>query len=45
MTLKRIAIAVVAIWLLLFIVGYVVFNLGGTTPGQGEGDQIGVSAP
>jgi len=45
MTLKRIAIAVVAIWLLLFIVGYVVFNLGGTTPGNGEGDPIGLSTP
>jgi hypothetical protein len=45
MTLKRIAIAVVAIWLLLFVVGYVVFNLGGSTPGEGEGDQIGLSTP
>jgi hypothetical protein len=45
MTLKRIVIIVVAIWLLLFAVGYVIFNLGGTTPGEGEGDQIGLSTP
>lgn len=45
MTLKRIALVVVAIWLLLFAVGYVLFNLGGTTPGEGEGDPIGLSAP
>ncbi len=45
MTLKRIVIAVVAIWLLLFVVGYVVFNLGGSTPGDGEGEQIGLSTP
>jgi hypothetical protein len=45
MTLKRIALVVVGIWLLLFVVGYVLFNLGGTTPGQGEGDPVELSTP
>lgn len=45
MTLKRIALVVVALWLLLSVVAFVLWNLGGTTPGQGDGDPVELSTP
>lgn len=45
MTLKRIALVVVGIWLLLSVVAFVLFNVGGNTPGQGEGDPVQLSTP
>jgi hypothetical protein len=38
--LLRIVLIVVAILILLWIVGYILFNVGGTVPGSGEGDQL-----
>jgi hypothetical protein len=46
MTLKRMALVVVGIWLLLIVLGYALFSLGGTTPpSQGEGDPVELSTP
>jgi len=45
MTLKRIALVVVGIWLLLSVVAFVLFNVGGTAPGQGKGDPVQLSTP
>jgi hypothetical protein len=38
--LIRIVLVIVGIWLVLLVVGYWVFNLGGSTPGEGEGERL-----
>ena len=45
MTLTRIVLAVLGIWLALLVLGLVLFNLGGTQPGNGRGDEVGLRAP
>jgi hypothetical protein len=46
MTLKRIALVVVGIWLLLSVASFVLWNLGGTTPpSRGQGDPVELSTP
>jgi cell division protein FtsW (lipid II flippase) len=43
---RNIVLAVVAIAILVWIVGYTLFNIGGTVPGSGEGDVItGLTTP
>lgn len=42
MTLKRIALVVIGIWLLLCVMAFVLWSVGGTAPGRGEGDPIGL---
>ena len=44
MTLTRIVLVVIGIWFTLTVVGYILFNLGGTVPGKGRGDPVGLSA-
>jgi hypothetical protein len=36
--IRRIVLIVVAVLVLLWIAGYILFNVGGTVPGTGEGD-------
>jgi nicotinamide riboside transporter PnuC len=38
--IRRIVLIVVAVLVLIWIVGYILFNIGGTVPGTGEGDII-----
>lgn len=40
MTLKRLLVVLAAVWLLLVVVGFVVFSVGGDEPGDGRGDTI-----
>lgn len=40
MTLKRLIVVILVAWLLLGAVALVLFNVGGTTPGDGRGDPI-----
>jgi hypothetical protein len=43
---KIVLVAVAAIWLALGILSLVLFNIGDTVPGQGEGDPItGLTTP
>ena len=44
MTLTRIVLVVLGIWLALLVLGLVLFNLGGSVPGKGQGDPVGLSA-
>ena len=39
-TLKRVVIAVLVVWLLLGVVALVVFNAGDSKPGDGRGDRV-----
>jgi hypothetical protein len=34
----RIVLVVLAVLVLIWVVGYILFNVGGTVPGTGEGD-------
>jgi uncharacterized BrkB/YihY/UPF0761 family membrane protein len=36
----RIVLIVLAVLVLILIVSYIVFNIGGTVPGSGEGDPV-----
>ncbi len=44
MTLTRIVLVVLGIWLALLVLGLVLFNLGGSAPGKGRGDPVGLFA-
>jgi hypothetical protein len=38
--LLRIVLIVLALIILVYVIGYVLFNIGGTVPGSGEGDPL-----
>jgi hypothetical protein len=38
--LLRIALVIAGIWVVLFVIGYWVFQSGGSTPGEGQGDIV-----
>jgi hypothetical protein len=40
MTVKRLVIVILAVWLLLVVAGFVFFSLEGEKPGGGKGDTI-----
>jgi hypothetical protein len=40
--LIRIGLVVAGIWVALFLVGYWIFNSGGSEPGSGDGDPVQV---
>jgi hypothetical protein len=42
---RNIVLIVAAAVVVLWIVGYTVFNMGGSTPGSGEGDVITRTTP
>jgi hypothetical protein len=42
---RNIALVVVAIVVVLWIVGYTLFNVGGYAPGNGEGEPLNVTTP
>jgi hypothetical protein len=43
--LIRIVLVVVGIWVALFLVGYWLFNSGGTVPGTGTGEVVTTPTP
>jgi Tfp pilus assembly protein PilO len=38
--LLRTVLIVVAVVIVLWVIGFIVFDMGGTVPGSGEGDQL-----
>jgi uncharacterized membrane protein YdfJ with MMPL/SSD domain len=40
LTLRRLIVVILVAWLLLVVVSFVFFNVGGSDPGDGRGDPI-----